>query len=75
MSNKTAIEELLSVIDGVLEYSHNPLLQQILDAGKVLLEKEKEQILQAHENGFYSPPFRKSRRGEAEEYYNNTYKK
>jgi hypothetical protein len=35
---------------------------------------EKEQIKDAHINGFYSPPFRKSRNGEAEEYYNETFK-
>ena len=35
---------------------------------------EKEQIMEAHEDGFYSPPFRKSRRGEAEQYYNETFK-
>jgi hypothetical protein len=38
------------------------------------IEMEKEQIMEAHEEGFYSPPFRKSRRGEAEEYYNETFK-
>lgn len=36
---------------------------------------EKEQIIDAHKDGFYSPPFRKSRRGEAEQYYNETYGK
>lgn len=40
---------------------------------KRLLEIEKEQIMEAHEEGFYSPPFKKSRRGEALEYYNQTY--
>jgi len=37
-------------------------------------EMEKEQIKDAHIEGFYSPPFRKSRNGEAEEYYNETFK-
>jgi hypothetical protein len=37
-------------------------------------EMEKEQIIDAHEEGFYSPPFRMSRRKEAEQYYNETFK-
>jgi hypothetical protein len=37
-------------------------------------EMEKEQIIEAHEEGFYSPPFRMSRRKEAEQYYNETFK-
>jgi len=35
---------------------------------------EKEQIMEAHEEGFYSPPFRMSRRKEAEQYYQETFK-
>ena len=38
------------------------------------LEMEKENIIDAHKKGFYSPPFRKSRRGEAEDYYNKNFK-
>ena len=37
-------------------------------------EMEKEQIIEAHIKGFYSPPFGKSRNGEAEQYYNETFK-
>ena len=37
-------------------------------------EMEKEQIIEAHEQGFYSPPVRTSRREEAEQYYNETFK-
>ena len=53
MNNKkqTAMMELLSIIDGVLEYSHNPLLQQISDAGNKLLEKERKQLIIAHAGG------------------------
>ena len=39
------------------------------------LEMEKQQIIHAHISGFYSPPFGKSRNGEAEKYYNETYEK
>ena len=34
----------------------------------------KQQIIDAHIEGFYSPPFGKSRNGEAEKYYNETFK-
>jgi hypothetical protein len=38
-------------------------------------EMEKEQICDAHIAGFYSEPFgKKSRSGEAEQYYNETFK-
>jgi hypothetical protein len=37
-------------------------------------QMEKEQIMNAHEEGFYSPPFRMSRKREAEQYYNETFK-
>ena len=37
-------------------------------------EMEKQQIIEAHIEGFYSPPFGKSRNGEAEKYYNETFK-
>jgi hypothetical protein len=37
-------------------------------------QMEKQQIIEAHEEGFYSPPFRMSRRKEAEQYYNETFK-
>ena len=37
-------------------------------------ELEKQQIIDAHIEGFYSPPFGKSRNGEAEQYYNETFK-
>lgn len=38
------------------------------------LEGEKRQIIDAHIDGFYSPPFGKSRNGEANDYYDKTYK-
>ena len=37
-------------------------------------EMEKKQIIESHINGFYSAPFKKSRNGEAEQYYNETFK-
>ena len=35
---------------------------------------EKQNIIDAHISGFYSPPFGKSRKGAAEQYYNETFK-
>jgi len=34
----------------------------------------KQNIIDAHISGFYSPPFGKSRNGEAKQYYNKTFK-
>jgi len=50
---------------------HSLKRQDIFEQAK---EMEKEQIKDAHIKGFYSPPFRKSRNGEAEKYYNETFK-
>ena len=47
------------------------LFNDLLNQAK---EMEKQQIKDAHIEGFYSPPFRKSRNGEAELYYNETFK-
>ena len=57
-----------------LKANYPYMANEIFDKGfNKYLEKEKEQIIEAHEEGFYSPPFRKSRSAEAEEYYNQTY--
>jgi len=41
---------------------------------KQAIEKEKQQIIDAHIDGFYSPPFGKSRNGEAKDYYDKPFK-
>ena len=64
---ETAVEFL---VDN-LHYLHSTKWDDILEQAK---EMEKEQIIEAHIEGFYSPPFRKSRNGEAELYYNETFK-
>jgi hypothetical protein len=43
------------------------------DIVKQAKEMEKEQIMEAHIEGFFSEPF-KSRKGQAEQYYNETFK-
>jgi len=63
---QTAVEWLVEQICG----DHTEQWQKEIEQAK---EMEKEQIMDAHEEGFYSPPFRMSRRREAEQYYNETY--
>lgn len=63
---KTAVEYLVQRLaeNGILHSS---------DISKAK-ELEKQQIIEAHVGGFYSPPFGKSRKGEAEQYYNEQFK-
>jgi hypothetical protein len=69
---KTAVEwledNLISEPWAEEHFKHN------LECWDKAKEMEKEQIMNAHEEGFYSPPFRMSRRREAEQYYNQTFK-
>jgi predicted GNAT family acetyltransferase len=67
---QTAVEWLVS------QLNKQGFAQVVTDEEiKKAKEMEKEQIIEAHEEGFYSPPFRMSRRREAKQYYNETYKK
>ena len=50
------------------------LAKDIKEVFEQAKEMEKQQIIDAHIEGFYSPPFGKSRNGEAELYYNETFK-
>jgi hypothetical protein len=67
---QTAVEQLVQEINKLTG------LNILMDEPCVIQAKEieKEQIINAHEEGFYSPPFRMSRRREADEYYNETFK-
>ena len=65
---KTAVEWLENKIG---KEHMGDFLKSVIEQAK---EMEKEQIIEAHEEGFYSPPFKKSRRREAEKYYNETFK-
>ena len=67
---KTAVEWLVEQLDGERHLTENEI-KRVIEQAK---EMEKEQIMDAHEEGFYSPPFRMSRRREAEQYYNETFK-
>jgi len=65
---QTAVEWLLDNLKGNLN------IEEMTDVIEQSKEMEKEQIIEAHIEGFYSPPFRKSRRGEAEDYYDKIFK-
>jgi HEPN domain-containing protein len=67
---KTAVEWLVQELHDN-GYFHEGVPEDIVKKAK---EMEKEKIMDAHEEGFYSPPFRMSRRKEAEQYYNKTFK-
>ena len=63
---QTAVEYLV----GLLE------TQKFITKSQIFIsqEMEKQQIIDAHIDGFYSPPFGKSRNGEAKDYYDKTFK-
>ncbi len=80
MSKQTAVEWLVDYLKNTkelyfirqdLNINEQNILNDIIEQAK---EMEKEQIIDAHIEGFYSPPFGKSRKGEAEQYYNETFK-
>jgi hypothetical protein len=60
-------DQIIKIVNGTCELSEI----QIFEQAKAL---EREQIIDAHIDGFYSPPFGKSRNGEANDYYNKTFK-
>ena len=67
---QTAVEWLIEQLEnhnGVTRAGFEKCIQEAKDM-------EKEQLIDAHENGFYSPPFRMSRRNEALSYYYETFK-
>lgn len=65
---QTAVGELFDIIEGVYEYSNNPLLKTILDIKGRVLELEKQQIIDAWAHGVLA-----KNSDTAEQYYNETY--
>jgi hypothetical protein len=48
-SNKTAIDQMFDIIEGLAEYNpENPMLQSLIAAKPRLKEVEKGQIMEAH---------------------------
>ncbi len=67
--NKTAIDQMFDIIEGLAEYSpENPMLQSLLAAKPRLKQVEKKQIKDAYNYGQQIPPFEY-----AEQYYNEQY--
>jgi hypothetical protein len=72
-SNKTAIDQMFDIIEGLAEYSpENPMLQSLLAAKPRLKELEKEQIMDSYGQGFIES---ENMNLGAEDYYNRTYAK
>ena len=69
-AKQTAVEWL---IEELIESQYFPYGTPIILIEQAK-EMEKQQIIDAHIYGFYSRPFGKSRNGEAEQYYNETFK-
>jgi hypothetical protein len=71
----TAVEWLRKELQTIPDYSvfYTRNYQWIDCIMNEAQEMEKQQIEDAHISGFYSPPFGKSRNGEAKQYYNETY--
>ena len=65
---QTAVEELFDIIEGVYEYSNNPLLKTILDIKERVVELEKQQIADAWAHGVFA-----KNSDTAEQYYSETF--
>lgn len=77
-SNKTAIDQMFDIIEGLAEYNpENPMLQSLLAAKPRLKEVEKEQIkeawLSSWKDSMINPREDKYYEPEAEQYYNEQY--
>ncbi len=76
MSKQTAVEFLVKKFNENVQFfdideNHLILLLQAIKQAK---EMEKEQIMDAHINGMDSIPVYPNYNGDAEQYYNETYK-
>jgi hypothetical protein len=67
---KTAMQELIDELKLIEAY---PMLPLVLKMATELLEKEKEQIIQAHIDGFDHIVVDFKKQEYAEQYYNETY--
>lgn len=76
---KTPLQELISKLESMRDNAdgfcaEEESYQKAIDLAEMHLPLEKFAIKDAHIAGFYSPPFRRSRDGEAEDYFNQKYK-
>jgi hypothetical protein len=73
---KTAVETLFDRIEEIwfIDPAAGQFYEEVISLKEQAKEMEQEQIIESHIEGSYSPPFRKSRKAEAEQYYNETFK-
>jgi hypothetical protein len=70
-SNKTAIDQMFDIIEGLSEYSpENPMLQSLIAAKSRLKDVEKEQIKDSFVDGKLCA---KTNNIDSEQYYNEQY--
>jgi hypothetical protein len=70
---QTALQELISELKSIESY--DPIVYGIIKRAESKLEKEKEQIINAYENGSDVNDDLKPLYGTPKEYYNQTYEK
>lgn len=82
MKNKTAIEELIEKMYESYNWKHSTFQEKAgiascINKAKRMLEKEKKQILDAHQDGFYNgQDYAKTGKGEFKDsnhYYNEKF--
>ncbi len=75
MSKLTAVEILEIKLLGIVSFDSEVLRNKYKEQFKIAKEMEKEQIMDAHIDGMDSLPVHPNYNGDAENYYNETYKK
>ena len=77
MSKQTSVDFLIEEFSAIFGKVNFTAMQGLLlkDAVERAKEMEKEQIIEAHLHGMDSIPVDPNYKGDAENYYNETYKK
>jgi len=75
MNKLTAVEILEIKLLGIVSFDSEVLRNKYKEQFKIAKEMEKEQIMDAHIDSMDSLPVYPNYNGDAENYYNETYKK
>jgi hypothetical protein len=75
MNKLTAVEILEIKLLGIVSFDSEVLRNKYKEQFKIAKEMEKEQIIEAHIDAMDSLPVYPNYNGDAENYYNETYKK
>jgi hypothetical protein len=75
MSKLTAVQILELKLLGIVSFDSEVLRNKYKEQFRIAKEMEKEQIIEAHIDGMDSLPVYPNYNGDAENYYNETYKK